>query len=66
LFDLHKIPYAEINVEDDPSVAQALVDDGFRAMPVVIYTDEFTWSGINPGMIQALSMYIKSGQGVLM
>lgn len=61
-FDKLGVPYTEINVEDDKyaSFAQMLVDQGYRAMPVVkvaapgegLIED---WSGSQPDRIRALA-----------
>ncbi len=51
--DRHGVEYTEINVEDHPATAQALVDAGWRAMPVVDTGNE-SWSGMNMEKLKGL------------
>ncbi len=51
--DRHGVRYTEINVEDHPEIAQQLVDDGWRAMPVVI-THYAEWSGMDMNKLKVL------------
>jgi glutaredoxin len=61
LFTSLKVPFAEINVEREGNehYAQQLVDEGFRAMPVVHVTfddeSETWWSGSKPKAIRAVA-----------
>jgi glutaredoxin-like protein NrdH len=47
------LDYNEINVEDNLDIAQQLVDEGWRAMPV-IKTENESWSGFKPDLIANL------------
>lgn len=49
------IEFTEINVQaaGNEHIAQQLVDEGWRSMPVV-KTDTTSWSGSNPEKIRAL------------
>ncbi len=53
--ELHGVRYTEINVEERPDIAQALVDDGWRAMPVVNnpFNGEW-WSGMQLDKLRQL------------
>lgn len=48
------VPFTEVNVEENLDIAQQLVDEGWRAMPVV-KTDSAEWSGMNMTQIRALA-----------
>lgn len=47
--------FVTVNVEDDLDIAQQLVDEGWRSMPVV-KTSETSWSGMNMPRIRALAL----------
>jgi glutaredoxin-like protein NrdH len=53
MFQRLGVRYTEVNVEENPDVAEQLVQDGWRAMPVVIGIDGSEWSGFRPAKIEA-------------
>lgn len=40
------VDFKVVNVEENLDVAQSLVDEGFRAMPVVKLSNGESWSGL--------------------
>jgi glutaredoxin len=47
------ITYAEINVEENPDEAMRLVEEGWRAMPVVIDQEtDAEWGGFRRDLIE--------------
>lgn len=48
------IEFSEVNVQHDIEMAQALVDEGWRSMPVV-KTENESWSGYKPELIDRLT-----------
>lgn len=53
----HGIDYEEINVEDpaNEGIAQKLVDEGWRAMPVVKTDAIGNWAGMNRAKLDELA-----------
>ena len=49
-----KIPFEVISIEGNVELQQKLVDDGWRAMPVVI-TETDSWAGYKPDRISQLT-----------
>lgn len=47
------IPYLTVVLDDDPGMAAALADEGYRQAPVV-KTGRGCWSGYRPDLIDAL------------
>ena len=54
LMDRLGIGYDVVNVEEDLVIAQQLVDEGWRAMPVV-KTPTGSWAGMNADKIKELA-----------
>jgi glutaredoxin-like protein NrdH len=48
-----QIPFEVISIEGNVELQQQLVDDGWRAMPVVI-TENDSWAGYKPDKINSL------------
>lgn len=49
------VDFTEVNIEEDPESAQWLVDQGWRAVPVVT-TENEAWSGFQPKKLQELAV----------
>jgi len=58
--DKFGIEYMVVDVETDKDSFDALVAEGYRAMPVV-KTDSECWSGFRPDKIQALAAALVLG-----
>ena len=51
LLNRYRVEYTEVNVENNLDLAQQLVDEGYRAMPIV-KTELEEWSGHRPHRIE--------------
>jgi glutaredoxin-like protein NrdH len=59
LFEKSGVEYQEIDVMVDESAMQHVADLGFFAAPVV-ETDELTWAGLRPDLIEKVAQKVSA------
>ena len=63
-FDRRGIRYEEMNLENHPEAAQAFIQSGLTAAPIIV-TDTKKWSGFRFDKIKSLDNYLKNERGKL-